>query len=172
MEKKSLDHDLLVQLPASAISLFAVFSRFECALKRSGYHHGNGDAHANWDKFANSLGKDFFEEVSSSGNANLLIGTPPKKQVVDGDDLDWQAVGKVTNVQELFVSVRRVRNNLFHGGKYRSGTFPMGLETSNCLENHCSSWSLLYNERRPLKATLTHILARPFNLTFEFGQGV
>lgn len=121
MANRSVDGELIAHLPTSAISLFAVFSRFECALKRSGYHHGNGEAHPNWDKFANTLGKAFFEEVKVTGRANLLIDKPPMKQIVNGDDLDWEVVGKATNVQELFGSIRRVRNNLFHGGKYRNG---------------------------------------------------
>ncbi len=121
MEYKRIDSALLAHLPNSAVSLFAVFSRFECALKRSGNHYGDGDAQANWDKFTIALGNQFFEEVCPSGNATLLIDKPPKKQVVVGGILDWQEAAKATNVQELFVSVRRVRNNLFHGGKYPSG---------------------------------------------------
>ena len=118
---RRIDEDLLQQLPHAAVTLFAVFSRFECALKRSGYHYGDGDAKPNWEKFAAALGPDFFDEVRNQGIAQVLIDNPPKKQVVQNGYVDWQPATQATNTTELFVYIRRVRNNLFHGGKYPSG---------------------------------------------------
>ena len=47
-----------------------------------------------------------------------MIGDPPKRQILDDrGKLEFSEAVAVTNVQELFGAVRRVRNNLFHGGK-------------------------------------------------------
>jgi hypothetical protein len=50
-----------------------------------------------------------------------LLKNPPKKQIVVNNELAWQSMGEPRNSQELFVAVRRARNNLFHGGKYSTG---------------------------------------------------
>lgn len=121
MTEQSIDSHLLDHLPKSAVALFAVFSRFECALKRAGFHYGDGDANPHWDNFANSLGNDFFRQIRDSGRAPLFFNTPPKKQIVQGGTLDWQDAAVPSNSRGLFVLVRRTRNNLFHGGKYPSG---------------------------------------------------
>lgn len=50
--------------------------------------------------------------------APTLLNTPPSKQVLSSDrTLDWEEGTSPQNVQELFGAVRRVRNNLVHGGK-------------------------------------------------------
>lgn len=76
---------------------------------------GNGNsAKADWDKFANKLGKAFLDEIAAK--IPTLVNTPPKKQVFDGASLSWQDTDRVADVQNLFGAVRRVRNNLLHGG--------------------------------------------------------
>lgn len=113
------------ELPKLAIDFFIVFSRFECALKRSGTYafSDRGRASADWDRFARNLGDDFLRRVAAQGVAHELINRPPKRQVLlpNGRGLSWQEVTPVTNVTELFLAIRRVRNNLVHGAKYRDG---------------------------------------------------
>ncbi len=112
------------ELPKLAIEFFIVFSRFECALKRSADYAapgGNVKVHANWDAFASDLGAGFFEEVLAQGLAPELVHRPPKLQVLlpDGGGLGWRDTAAVTNSVELFLAIRRARNNLVHGAKYR-----------------------------------------------------
>lgn len=95
--------------------------RLEFALKEIGYckNAGNQNAEVDWDRFANErLGASFFDAMKAEGNVNVLLETPPKRQIVDDQGyLCWKQVGAVSNIQELVGSIRRVRNNLFHGGK-------------------------------------------------------
>ncbi len=115
---------LLSDLPKMTIEFFAVFSRFECALKRAGFlKRGRKDAaEADWDKFAQELdgrsGNRFLDRVPDSE----LRKKPPKRQIVTADGaLDFGQACTIRSTTDLFVAVRRVRNNLFHGGKYPSG---------------------------------------------------
>ena len=45
-----------------AFEFFYLFARFEFALKALGFHQGEGDAKANWDKFAVTIEADFDED--------------------------------------------------------------------------------------------------------------
>lgn len=111
--------DLIANLPPATVPFFAVFSRFECALKRSGYLKKNTKfAEADWAKFSEELGKLFLDEVRSSDDASTLITKPPKKQIKLDGQLGWKDAKPIENVRQLFDAVCRVRNNLFHGGKY------------------------------------------------------
>lgn len=107
--------------PPGADLLFKVMMRLEFGLKEIGYYQTarNQNAEVDWDKFANErLGAPFFDAMKAAGNVNVLLQTPPKRQIVDGQGyLNWEQVGAISNVQELIGSLRRVRNNLFHGGK-------------------------------------------------------
>lgn len=64
---QSAERDLIANLPKETVAFFAVFSRFECALKRSGYLQNKKGADAHWDKFAKELGKPFLDEVRKFG---------------------------------------------------------------------------------------------------------
>lgn len=107
--------------PVGADRLFKVMTRFEFGLKEIGYCRTarNQNAEVDWDRFANErLGASFFDAITAAGNVNVVLQTPPKRQIVDGQGyLSWEQVGTVSNTQELMGSLRRVRNNLFHGGK-------------------------------------------------------
>ena len=109
---------------------FACFSRFECALKRSGFlkvSKTNG-AEPHWNKYAKSLhgrfknvaGQDFKDAVA------FLLDEPPQRQVVDvvnGEKtLTWAKTSvKRKDEKNVLSLVSVVRNNLFHGGKYSTG---------------------------------------------------
>lgn len=108
---------------------FVDFSRFEYALKRTGFlKYRDRRAEANWDTFANSVraqlgdvrDPDFIEA------RRLLLSRPPQTQVAVGGKLGWQETGRGDGESEeryLLRLVRVVRNNLFHGGKY---PYPFG----------------------------------------------
>lgn len=106
--------------PADAVNFFKVMMRLEYALKAIGFAEMNGARlEICWDRFANEhLGKVFFETITHSGKANTLISRPPSHQVIDAcSGLTFTPAAPVRNVQDLLGALRRVRNNLFHGGK-------------------------------------------------------
>ncbi|MDK9722329.1 MAG: hypothetical protein OEL53_14220 [Rhodospirillales bacterium] len=113
--------DLLQDLPQEATKFFAVFSRFEFAMKRAGYlksHAEGAAAEPGWDCFARDLTNTFFQTVQNSNSAKVLFDVPPKKQIVQGNSFDWKKGEDITDINKLFLAVRCVRNNLFHGGKF------------------------------------------------------
>lgn len=113
-----------------ALRFFATFSRFEYALKRTGYLKPGDKAEPNWDAYANSLRGRFpgIQDSLFRKAVEFLLKAPPKSQVVSGKDIDWQDTRLGNGEQhENYVLrlVRIVRNNLFHGGKYPTPTGPM-----------------------------------------------
>lgn len=116
-----VDYAKTEEHPVQAIELFKVMMRLEFAIKEIGYCKttGNQKASVDWDRFANEcLGAVFFDAIKTAGRAVTLIETPPKRQAADGNGhLSWEQTGPVSNIQDLIGSLRRVRNNLFHGGK-------------------------------------------------------
>ena len=112
-----------------ACEFFYVFSRFEFALKASGFVHSqNGVASPYWDEFAKSIDeKHKLEKLPSEDfqkSVEYFFSNPPKKQIVKEGKLEWKEVGESelpTNFLKLLALVRKVRNNFFHGGKFPSG---------------------------------------------------
>lgn len=120
MVENQVNYLKIEDIPEQGPQLFKVMMRLEFALKEIGFcRYGNGQsAEVDWDKYSNEeLGAEFFEEIEASKEAEVLIGSPPKRQVVKDGNLSWSTAAAVSNVQELIGSLRRVRNNLFHGGK-------------------------------------------------------
>lgn len=114
-------------LHSLAAEFFRVFSRIEYALKVSGFNNGDGPAEANWTKFADAI--EGFVSMSSSQETQeaieFILKEPPKKQFIVGGVMEWREVKPSTNSQAdtLFQYIRRIRNNLFHGGKFNSYWF-------------------------------------------------
>lgn len=110
-----------------ATKLFRVFSRTEYALKASGFNNGDGKAEANWQQFASAI-----EDIIANPQAtelkeaiDFIFNAPPKKQIIVGGIIQWADVEPNTNsrADKLLQYVRRVRNNLFHGGKFNGHWF-------------------------------------------------
>jgi hypothetical protein len=119
-----LEQALEADLPQLAMDFSVVFSRFECALKRSGtYAIGNDDrVDPDWDGFARDLGPDFLSDVVAQGIAPALVGNPPKKQLkLANGGLGRKDMGFVNNTSDLILKLRRARNNPAHGAKYQDG---------------------------------------------------
>ena len=103
-----------------AIEFFATFSRFEFALKRSGYVLGaaGGRASPNWVQFARDLGNDFFTAMRDAEAARIFFEAPPKRLTVRPDGgVEFTEQAELANTQMLLEAVGLVRNNLFHGEK-------------------------------------------------------
>ena len=116
----AIDLSATYKLPKRGEELFRIFARFEFALKEAGFATNKHDTvEIHWDKFANdSLGATFFDKVKSQKIAETILEKPPSKQIILNGNIDWQPTLPPTNIQSLIGAVRRVRNNLLHGGKY------------------------------------------------------
>ena len=118
--------------------MFYTFARFEYALKATGFIKNTDDAKPDWTKFANSISPlfDNHDDPDVKSAVEFIFADPPNKQVVRDGRLEWRNAdsGTVNCCDSLLIFVRRIRNNLFHGGKF----------TGQHLEN--GDWSKL-NER-------------------------
>lgn len=121
MTIQTVDYSKIDEVSEDGIRLFKVMMRLEFALKEGIYATaGRGDVvEIDWDRFANQgLGSDFFERVRGAQELEVMLSKPPQRQIKkENGGLDWQEVSPVANVQEMVGAMRRVRNNLFHGGK-------------------------------------------------------
>lgn len=119
--------------------MFRTFARFEYALKAAGFHAGDGPAKPNWRTFAESISSLFDNPPNAKFKAAVgyLLQHPPKSQIIGDGNLTWSEVEPTTDIQSDLVLqyVRRVRNNLFHGGKFNGRWFEP--ERSEQLLRHC-----------------------------------
>ncbi|WP_224557261.1 hypothetical protein [Mesorhizobium sp. ESP-6-2] len=115
----AIDMGTANRLPPRADELMHVVTRFEYALKELGYGvMRNGAVEANWDKFANEeLKAEFLQRVREKNLAPTILSNPPSKQVLNGSTLGWGVKAAPNSIQDFIGAVRRVRNNLVHGGK-------------------------------------------------------
>lgn len=132
----SINQDLLKYLTdaeltdAEVLNFFILFSRFEYSLIAAGYFNGSDKrVDANWDKFACELRDEWADEYRKIDDdhetkqaVKYLWNSPPQKLVVktnaSGEYVDFESTQSNKNLCDLSLSIRRVRNNLFHGGKY------------------------------------------------------
>ncbi len=125
-----VDQELLLEF-------FLTFSRFEYALKDSGYYERPNnmkikkfkekgilpEVKPDWDSFAKSLldlfRKDRTEALKQA--CEYILDSPPMKQVITNNGIAWETPltpDSESEVVFLLRMVRCIRNNLFHGGKY------------------------------------------------------
>jgi hypothetical protein len=124
-EKLNLPKDL-------ACEFLCTFARFEYSLKARGFTRGDEkSAEANWDLFGRTIDAGFnpqqHKELAIA--VGYLLGEPPKKQVLTDNQIEWKDVPPDVNLpcaERVLLMVRRVRNNLFHGGKFLQGENPGG----------------------------------------------
>lgn len=106
--------------PELACEFFATFARLEFALKEGGFRRdARGLAAPAWQRFAKSLeGKIALDEGSALAEAvSYLTADTPKVQMANGD---WEprALEGASPIAQAIDAAGRVRNNLFHGGKF------------------------------------------------------
>lgn len=104
------------------LEFFLTFARFEYALKRSGFTIGDKtQVSADWDRFARELAQSDGPTLAPVFTCSeYLKNNPPRKQVLnDHNQLAWiHPARTLTDLQNLLLDVRTVRNNAFHGGKF------------------------------------------------------
>ncbi|HGS5633700.1 TPA: hypothetical protein ACMDXI_004415 [Vibrio parahaemolyticus] len=130
-----------------SFDFFKLFSRLEYSLKAASFNTGNGDAKANWSDFAQNIDTQFLgcadEELKKS--YSYVLENPPKKQIIENGQIKWSTVEPTSKCQTdlILLYVRRVRNNLFHGGKFNGNWF----EPQRSEELLSSSITILENAR-------------------------
>ena len=111
-----------------ANEFFREFARAEYCLKAVGFCvTTRRDAQADWSAFSNSV-QDILErpvDAELSAAIKYFNQNPPRKQINDGGRLQWDSVaaGGKHAADDILILVRRVRNNLFHGGKFNGHWF-------------------------------------------------
>lgn len=107
------------------LEFFAVFSRFECALKSAGFYkpktRGCQRIKPDWNAYADDLEKIPIQIEKINDAAEYLLTHPPKIQIGNKEIIDWEIQTNKRNMSKIrwiFTLIRSVRNNLFHGGKY------------------------------------------------------
>ncbi|QBK04500.1 hypothetical protein DW355_06605 [Hylemonella gracilis] len=111
------------KLDQLAFRFFKLFAQYEYALKAMGYGRaGNADAaEPEWDRFANEVGTLLLQAENPDVVAarTYLFENPPKRQVWVNGNAAWAEVPNVERSAQMLVAhIRRVRNNLYHGGKF------------------------------------------------------
>lgn len=106
---------------ADAIKFTFAFARMEYALKRAGFARVSKDGHvlADWDSLA---AKTADLESGAAGSLERAIAylyeQPPMVERSRGGNIKFESVEVLQHSNHtLYLMVRRVRNNLFHGGK-------------------------------------------------------
>jgi hypothetical protein len=127
----SLSEDEQSEVKNTTFNFFVIFSRFEFALKEAGFINNNGEGgsvEASWDKFIKKYKKQYVVKHEFLNSFDYLTKntTAPNKQVIQviaEDELKaiWRNQSIDPHAPELkkvIDSIKIVRNNLFHGGKY------------------------------------------------------
>lgn len=116
---------------ARALDFFAVFARFEYALKMAGFAKGaeGRPAAPNWDAFI--LKVETYTPPSAlalDAAVDALVDTPPKTQIMKNGEVIFPPVARPpkgnTRFAQAVSAAKQVRNNLFHGGKYMRNEEP------------------------------------------------
>lgn len=99
------------------------FARFEFALKRHPEFcmgQEGSSAHANWDQFAISIAVALQADPTIDHDTRaLLLDRPPMNEVIRQGVAVYEPrdLGGGNDGARLVSAARRIRNNLFHGGK-------------------------------------------------------
>ncbi len=128
------DLDNISVKPELLFTFFLNYARFEYALKVSGFVKGGHifdkelkSASPDWGKYANSIKNSFDKDTSTDLReaVDYIWENPPWEEVVtaEGKLLFSSPVydSNKFDINVLLRFVRRVRNNLFHGGKHVHG---------------------------------------------------
>lgn len=110
-----------------AFCFFQEFARCEYCLKAVGLCENTRDAKANWGAFANAVRNVLEAPEPSELKAAITyyLTEPPKKQVIENGNLEWDPKfpDHAHQAELVLRLVCRVRNNLFHGGKFNGHWF-------------------------------------------------
>jgi hypothetical protein len=106
------------------VEFLGTFARFEYALKRAGYIQGDERrVNADWDRLGRELAAlDATALLPVIACCKYLQSHPPMKQVLEQRLLVWKVrLPAGSQIEDVLLSIRTVRNNVFHGGKFPDG---------------------------------------------------
>lgn len=113
-------------LNAQACEFFHEFARYEYCLKRVRLTKEFRAATACWEKYATEV-EDVFEYATDDVKAAISYFKqhPPRKQIIHDGELRWsdQLPDHRNDSELILLLICRVRNNLFHGGKFNGHWF-------------------------------------------------
>ena len=114
----ALEEYFRCRVSQDGFDLFAVFSRFEYAMKKGGFRRKDS-SDAAWRTFAAHLPIKFFDEMKGASKASIYFTAPPDHLVANTNGgVDWSGNPRVPHdAASLFESIKTARNNLFHGDK-------------------------------------------------------
>lgn len=111
--------------PKLVYLFFSTFARFEYALKETGQfcrRGRTGAAEPDWESFARSIAaqlESLPDPATKSAIAFLLANPPATQMYVAGRPVFQDVPLRANSASEQAIeAVKRVRNNLFHGGKH------------------------------------------------------
>lgn len=106
---------------------FREFARYEYCLKAIGLLEGTRAAKASWSKYAAEVTQiiDLPQSPDLMESINYFMEYPPKKQIVRDGVLTWDDTlpAHSSKAELILLLICRVRNNLFHGGKFNGRWF-------------------------------------------------
>jgi hypothetical protein len=110
-------------------NFFITFARIEFSLKNSRklLFGNNKGGQPNWDSFINRLNNFNSERTNDIKSAvDYILTHPPQKQVVKNGQIEFidARVTQSSDLVKLNIYIRRIRNNLFHGGKFQGKYIP------------------------------------------------
>lgn len=107
-----------------ATEFLVAFARLEYSAKAVGFLSGNErQAAVDWDALAKHLSAGFRNQLSENPRVKSafqeLQEKPPKKAVLKDGSLEFESSEpqNVGEAMEALLYLKRIRNNLFHGGK-------------------------------------------------------
>lgn len=144
----------MTELENLGFKFFKIFSRLEYALKYNGKIQQNtSEVKPNWHYFNTTLNAiiDSEQDTVVKEAIEFISNNPPNKQCVENGQLIWKQTheGQRVNASVLITFITRVRNNLFHGGKY--GTWYEKERASGLLENCITILNYLINHDSDIK---------------------
>ncbi|HHM7088308.1 hypothetical protein ACP0I7_27550 [Pseudomonas aeruginosa] len=116
------------ELDNLAFLFFRMFARCEYCLKAVGICKGSpGNPKADWQSLAAEV-RETFDMPPNPEIAEAIqyfLSHPPQKQVLTNGRLDWSTKPPDAESQAelILLLICRVRNNLFHGGKFNGHWF-------------------------------------------------
>ena len=110
-----------------ACEFFIEFSRYEYCLKACGILINGGHLKADWNGYSDQV-RDVIENPSTpelNEAIHYFEEHPPKKQIYGEKGIMWseKLPSSRHRAELILLLVCRVRNNLFHGGKFNGNWF-------------------------------------------------
>jgi hypothetical protein len=117
--------EILKKEPA-IVDFIVTFSRLEYALKASGeFLKKTKDAEADWTAFAGNIESNINNSINCEFKKSMeyILNNPPRKQINENGVIKWKRVdpSQRNKTKNLIMYICRIRNNLFHGGKFVGG---------------------------------------------------